>query len=290
MRGPSTWTRGTRLLLAATVSASAIAGCGSSSSSLKPPAVAAAHPFKLAGFQPASPVRPGTPTTISFVIQQPSGKPLTSFKTGAGPHTGVHLIIVRDDLSTIIHQHPPIGPGGKISQRVTLPAPGRYRVLIDVYPNLSQTLPNFQLFASINATGRYTPQKLPAFKPLVNVSGYRFALHGHPKLKALQPTFLTVTVTDPSGRKASFQPWFGALAHAIFFRTGSLDYFHTHVCGAGAANCTSVLGPSKVTGRSTTPGKLTVGVLVPVPGIWRLFLQTKVNGQILTAPYTLKVG
>ena len=32
------------------------------------------------------------------------------------------------------------------------------------------------------------------------------------------------------GRPARFTPWFGALAHAIFFRAGSLDYFHTHVC------------------------------------------------------------
>ena len=46
---------------------------------------------------------------------------------------------------------------------------------------------------------------------------------------------------------------------------------------------------TKVTGSSSTPGKLTVGVLVPVAGTWRLFLQTQVNGHILTAPFTLAV-
>ena len=45
-----------------------------------------------------------------------------------------------------------------------------------------------------------------------------------------------------------------------------------------------------MTGSSTTPGKLTVGVLVPVPGTWRLFLQCQVNGHILTAPFTLRVA
>jgi hypothetical protein len=45
----------------------------------------------------------------------------------------------------------------------------------------------------------------------------------------------------------------------------------------------------RVTGRSITPGKLTVGVLVPVAGTWRLFLQCKVDGHILTAPFTLRV-
>ena len=56
-----------------------------------------------------------------------------------------------------------------------------------------------------------------------------------------------------------------------------------------ATGCTSILGPVKVTGTSTTPGKLTVGVLVPAPGTWRLFLQCQVNGRILTAPFTLHV-
>ena len=50
-----------------------------------------------------------------------------------------------------------------------------------------------------------------------------------------------------------------------------------------------MLGGAKVTGSSPTPGKLTVGVLVPAPGTWRLFLQFKVDGKVLTAPFTLEV-
>ncbi len=91
------------------------------------------------------------------------------------------------------------------------------------------------------------------------------------------------------GKPAEFTPWFGALAHAIFFRQGTLDYFHTHVCAPGASGCTSFLGAAKVTGSSSTPGKLDVGVLVPLSGVWRLFLQCKVNGHVLTAPFTLTV-
>jgi hypothetical protein len=108
-------------------------------------------------------------------------------------------------------------------------------------------------------------------------------------LHAISPAFLTVTVTRPDGAPARFTPWFGALAHAIFFRAGSLDYFHTHVCSPGASGCTSTLGASKITGSSTAVGKLTVGVLVPVSGTWRLFLQCQVSGHVLTAPFTLQV-
>jgi hypothetical protein len=121
------------------------------------------------------------------------------------------------------------------------------------------------------------------------VDGFKFTIHGRPNLRAIQAGTLDMTVADPQGRPVRFTPWFGALAHAIFFREGSLDYFHTHVCAPGATGCTSLLGAASVTGTSTTPGQLHVGVLLPVSGTWRLFLQTKANGRIVTAPFTLKV-
>ncbi len=131
---------------------------------------------------------------------------------------------------------------------------------------------------------------LPPFQSSVDIDGYRVTLHGRPRLKAIQAAFLSITVTDPNGRPARFTPWYGALAHAIFFRARSLDYFHTHVCAAGASGCASFLGGAAVAGTSSTPGRLRVGVLVPVPGTWRLFLQCRVDGHILTAPFTLKVS
>jgi hypothetical protein len=264
------------------------AGCGSSSNPTIP--VGAARTYQLESFKPSRPVRPGVPTVVSFAIKQPNGKVLTQFKRGPGPHTGVHLIMVRSDLATIIHRHPPIQPNGTASQNVVFPAPGRYRVVVDAYPAHSpQGQTNFQLFRWIRVAGKARTQKLPPFHSSVTVDGYRFTMHGHPALHAIDPAFLTVTVRDPSGRPATFTPWYGALAHAIFFRKGSLDYFHTHICSPGATGCTSLLAGSKVTGTSTTPGKLSVGVLVPIGGTWRLFLQTQVNGHILTAPFTLQV-
>jgi hypothetical protein len=279
----------TKRLFPAGLALLALAGCGSSGTG-NGITVGAARTYELAGFQPSGAVKARVPTTVSFTIRQPSGSPLTAYRRGSGPHTGIHLIIVKDDLSTIIHQHPPVGAGGRLSKTIVFPSPGRYRVVVDAYP---QSTPNgqtnFQLFRRITVSGPAKRVPLPPFAPTVSVDGYRITLHGKPRLRAIDPAFLTVTVTDPQGRPAPFTPWFGALAHAIFFRAGSLDYFHTHVCAPGASGCTSVLGATKVTGSSATPGKLTVGVLVPVSGTWRLFLQCRVNGHVLTAPFTLRV-
>jgi hypothetical protein len=42
-----------------------------------------------------------------------------------------------------------------------------------------------------------------------------------------------------------------------------------------------------VTGRASAPGTLKVGVLLPLPGTWRLFLLSCMHGHVLTVPYTL---
>jgi hypothetical protein len=264
-----------------------IAGCGSAGGS-GDVTVGAARAFRLVDFSPKT-FAAGRPERLSFTIRQPSGAPLTRYRSGSGPHTGVHVIIVRSDLGAIVHVHPPITADGRVSENITLPTPGRYRVVVDAYPRLTGPLRNFQLFRWITVAGRAVTRPLPPFRPSVTDSGYRFTLLNRPRLRAIQAAFLSLRVTRPNGTPARFTPWFGALAHAIFFRAGALDYFHTHVCAPNMSGCTSVLGATRVTGSSTRPGELRVGVLLPVAGTWRLFVQCKVDGRVLTAPFTLSV-
>jgi hypothetical protein len=263
-----------------------LAGCGGGASS-PTIAVQPARQFRLSTYIVGTPTA-GKPATIGFSIVQPDGSNLKQFRHGSGPHTGVHVIYIRNDLGTIVHRHPHIAADGSFADTVTFPSGGPYRVVIDVYPQQTTPQPNFQLFTRLQVKGAYSPKPLPPPAQDVVVDGYRFTLHGTPRLHAIQPAFLSFTVTR-DGAPAHFTPWFGALAHAIFFRAGTLDYFHTHVCAPGASGCTSAFGGAKVTGTSSTPGKLSVGVLVPVPGTWRLFLQCLVDGRVLTAAFTLRV-
>jgi hypothetical protein len=278
-------------LLAAVAAA---AGCGSSGGNAQP-TIQKALTTHTVDFQPAQPVPAGKPVKVSFRIVQPSGDKLvtmTRFRTGSGPHTGVHMIIVRDDLGAIIHRHPPIGPDGTFTQEVTFPTPGRYRVVLDVYP-AGGPLPNFQLLdRQITVKGPYKEQPLPAPSTTSTVDGYRFKITKivPAKLRAIEPALISMTMTDPQGKPVKLTPWYGALAHAIFFHQGRFEYFHTHVCSPGAGGCASILAGNKVTGSSATPGRMTVGVILPDSGTWRLFLQLKDGTKVLTAPFTLRVA
>lgn len=266
-----------------------LAGCASSSASKKIE-IGPAQTYHLAGFEPTAKPSPGRQTTVAFTIDQPSGKPLTAYRTGAGPHTGVHLIIVKTDLSTIIHRHPPMQADGRFAQQVVFPSAGRYLVIVDAYPRDTSVVPNFQLFKHLTVRGRSTTQPLGGYQRVQTVDGFRFAAPPRPSLAASQSALLTFHVTTPAGKPANFTPWYGALAHAIFLRQGTLDYFHTHVCAPNATGCTSLVAGTKVTGRSSKPGQLTVGVLLPTAGTWKLFLQSEPTpGHIVTVPYVLQV-
>jgi hypothetical protein len=277
--------------LAALALVAVLAGCGSGGSTTGP-TILPARVFGLSGFKPAGPVLPGRQTPVSFSIRTPSGKTLTQYKECCEPHAGVDLIIVRSDDSHVQYDDADADPDGQVNEPVVFPTPGRYRVTIDVYPKVTNpTTPfNFQLFRWVTVRGHYRPQPLPAYRPTEVVDGYRFQIQGHPRLKAIQPSFLIIHVTDPAGRKVVFTNWRGALAHAIFFHQGDLAYSHTHVCKPGAIYCFSALGTVRVTGHSNAPGVLKVGVLLPEAGTWRLFLLTYLQGHVVTVPFTLHAG
>ena len=124
---------------------------------------------------------------------------MTSYRTGPGPHTGVHLIIVRSDLGAIVHKHPPIGADGRITEEVTLPTPGRYRVVVDAYPKQSGLLRNFQLFRSVTVAGKAAPKPLPPFRQTVTVDGYRFMLRPSSCVHAIRAAFSTSPSHGPTG-------------------------------------------------------------------------------------------
>ena len=111
-----------------------LAGCGGSGARGDRSKVAPARTYSLQHFQPAGPVLPGRPTTLSFTIQQPSGQTLTAYRPCCEPHAGVDLIIVRSDDSHIQYDDSDISPGGQVTQPIVFPTPGRYRVIIDAYP------------------------------------------------------------------------------------------------------------------------------------------------------------
>ena len=157
------------------------AGCGGSS---KPsfPTVGAARTYKLTQFDPSSPAHVGEPVTVSFAIRQPDGTPLTTFKRGPGPHTGVHLILVRRDLarsSTATRRSTRRRRLGQGRVRACRPVPRRRRRL----PGRAGPAAELPALRHAACRGRLPPAAAAGVHDSATVDGYRFTLHGTPRLR-----------------------------------------------------------------------------------------------------------
>ena len=209
------------------------------------PTVQPAAVYKLDDFQPAGPIVAGKP--VARLVRDPA----------AGRHAADEVQARRRPA----HRRPPdLRPGRPrlhhpqasadrrrrtIAETITFPAPGRYRLVVDVYPASAdqQSTRTSSSSGSVDVKGAYTPKPLP---PTSTTAGAgRLPLHA---ARRRRPEGDPGAARDGRRHRArrrearTFTPWFGALAHAIFFRKGSLDYFHTHVCAPGVSGCTSVLG------------------------------------------------
>src|SRR5262249_15450745 len=151
--------------------------------------------------------KPGT-TTLRFAVRTPDGKVLTRFRTGAGPHTGVHVIIVRDDLSAIVHKHPPIPASGLLAPPVTLPRARRYHVLADS-SRAGGPPRNFQPPHALQVGRGDAKAKLPASTPVGKVGGLTFRVRKLPALHVAEPVSMVVDVTDAAGKPVHFTPFYG---------------------------------------------------------------------------------
>ena len=267
----------------------AAAGCGGSSKSGFP-TIQAARTYALEDSRPSGPCPPGSRSRVSFLIRQPDGTPLTQFKPRPRP---AHRRPPDHRAPRPEHDRPPAPAdrGGRNDQRARSRSPSPARTASSSTPIRHDTARSATSSSSARCASRASTRRSRCRRsprpPTSTATASRCT--ASPSLHAIQAGFLTVTVTDPDGKPARFTPWYGALAHAIFFRQGSLDYFHTHVCAPGASGCTSVLGATQGHRQLVDTREADVGVLVPAPGTWRLFLQCRVDGHVLTAPFTLDV-
>ena len=206
-----------------------LAGCGSSSGTLT---VGAARTFRLAQFTPTT-FEAGKPQQISFTIEQPSGAPLTSYRTGSGPHTGVHLIIVRSDLGAIVHKHPPIGAGRPDHRdRSRSRPPGATASSWTRIPRWPACSGTFSSSGGSTSPARPRRSRCRRSETTVTVGGYRFTLDHPPALHAIRAEFLNAHRHAP--RRHSRE------VHALVRRAGARDLLprgvarllpHARLCG-----------------------------------------------------------
>jgi hypothetical protein len=223
------------------------------------------------------PAKAGKAGRLSFRVDSPAG---TVQKEFARAQTKLmHVYVVRTDLTGYQHVHPTMDPAtGTWSVDLTIPEPGRYRVLtefIALRPDHADT-DALKLGAPFTVPGRYDPVPYEAATGPRTVDGYRVVLDGTPAVHGGAP--LTLRISRGGTDVTDLQPYLESYAHVTGFRTGDLKAVHVHP-------------NEKPTGADALGGPaLTLAPMFTAAGTYRLFVEFRAGGVVHTVPVDVEVA
>lgn len=229
----------------------------------------------------------------------------------------LHVIAISSDFSTFVHEHGDRpGPDGHFRIAVPLPHPGLYHVYADGVPaGLGQQVMRFDLAVGklpLPSAGSLQPSGLEAADGAYKVRFDPFALH------AGQESQLGLHVSRTGKPASDLTPFLGVAAHAVFVEAADLTYVHVHAAPAAApaAGGTGAAMPHDMTGKTSSaapasnddamagmegmgaplpagshvPPDMTLHILAPKAGTYRLWVQFMAGGQVRTVPFTVAVS
>lgn len=208
----------------------------------------------------------GTASDWTFRITRDDGTTVTEFDDAHGERS--HLIVVRRDLARFQHLHPTLESDGTWrAEGFTLPEPGVYRAFVDVVVDAQPTTLGFDLFAS----GSWEADPRPGSTRTATIDGYDVELLTE-AITARNRSRLAFEVQRNGDPVPELDEYLGALGHLVALREGDLAYLHVHP-------------------EDTAPdgGRVEFSARFPTTGRYRLFLQTKPDGSLITTSFDLTI-
>lgn len=222
--------------------------------------------------QPQAPYMAGRSITLSWTIRnQASGKPVDAFEKFNTKFS--HLVIVSRDLNFFEHIHPDIIGPGRMSVTTILPQEGQYEMFL-------QFTPKGQEEATVNQPLQIgnvqTPpaQLIPDTDQAKELDGYTFRLSSLPQ-KANQVAMVQLSIEKDGNPISGIEPYLGAGGHAVIINQDAGSFLHVHPMSTA------------IDGFYRSP--LTFHTSVPAPGLYKMWIQTQIQGKVETVDFTFQV-
>jgi hypothetical protein len=214
---------------------------------------------------------------LRFRILDEDGEPLRRY--AVEHERRMHLIVARRDNSGFQHLHPRMRPDGTWTSPIRFEEGGSYRVFADFRAGDTA----LTLGADLAVDGEASHRALPAPADVAD-TGTDFEVRlDAPRARAGRESELRFTVLDAFGQTVHPQPYLGAGGHLVALREGDLGFLHTHPIDPGHED--GAAAGAETAHDDAIPFEATF----PTAGRYRLYLQFKVDGQVHTAPFTVKV-
>ncbi len=264
----------------------------------------------------------GQPSRLSFQVRSPRGTPVRFLEFVH--EKPLHLLIVSEDLAEFAHVHPELTVGDRYEVTHTFAHGGRYRLYADFTPpGEAQRIVSFTL----TVEGRHRQlEKLTAddaltkiydaglAKPEMNaITGstginqpdvprgshsqdlLQLTLMPKQQLRAGEDIEFTFTVRDVATGKpvANLEPYLGAWAHFVLIDPNHTSFIHAHPLEDSANVKPTQINQAHVhSAESLGPPPTEIRTIVSFPraGLYKLWAQFQVNGQIVVQPFVLSVA
>lgn len=186
----------------------------------------------------------------------------------------LHLIVISEDMQRYEHLHPDYLGNGDFEVSFTPPIESTYYLYAEFAPSL-----NSEALARAEVKTKNAPplgNVLPISEgPRTAVSGrYSVELKTDQDLQAKTnyPITFTIEETQTNELITNFESYLGMLGHLAIIHENKLSYLHVH--------------PTVV---STGDQPLTFSAQFPEPGMYRMYLQFKHEGQLNAVAFTVRV-
>jgi hypothetical protein len=280
------------------------------------------HPWPVR----AAIVRDAGRPALSFAVVDSAGAPASLDPLLPDHGKLMHLFVIDSaQMTAFAHLHPSLrGTSDFVTSIPPLP-PGSYRVYGDVTTETGQThtlVGRVRLTGDDSAkaaagsrddpddswrvsTGAVRRDGAPIADTLEDGSAMEWLADSIPTRAGREAT-LRFRVRDPSGSVATLQPYLGMSAHAVVAKTDGSVFVHLHPAGTVSMAAQEVFalrdrGDTTANGRLRLPadtiashamsmsGEFSVPYLFPRPGTYRIWVQVKRNGRVLTGVFDATV-
>lgn len=191
----------------------------------------------------------------------------------------VHLLIIDDGLEDYSHIHPKIDSEPGIYTFEWEPKKKtNYRMWADLHP-LSTDTQEYAIADLIAGQEPFPIDKTTSSESIV--SKYKFNLSFDEKeIKAGKAVMGRISITDDQGQPVKdLEPIMGAFAHIVGFGDDFKSIVHIHPMGTEPSNPSDRGGP-----------ELQFHLQPEKPGFIKLFIQVKINGKEIFAPFGINVS
>lgn len=209
---------------------------------------------------------PGRSVDLTFEVLAPdTGRRVREFE--AVHEKLFHLFLVSSELDWFAHEHPEPLADGTFRFQAAFPRAGAFRLLCDFYPRGGT--PQAVAKTIIAPGASWVPARPAADLAPKRAANLEVRLSTEPlNPLAGQRTLLFFDLSPPEG----LEPWLGAAGHLLVASADLIDMIHTHPAAPA-------LG-----------GRLQFNLILPRPGVHRLWLQAQRSGVLNTAAFNMPVG